>query len=611
MGLRDAMFGRKKLKGPAKERLFALSTAQVTLDVELGLKSSGAAAVVFKSQSSSEFVRSENEIQQLLEVTSVDSGSKIERKTDSFGFEWLIVRDPDIEDLVTTVHLVGSELQDRGFGEQLLAAVFKFDGGEEPGLLDLRLQARRVLAVRPARRAAARQRRGARAEGEARAGASDRAGSFPVARALRRAALAAAAAALAALAVASTVSLGSGGIRDESFHSSALRGTVRFAVHLPRGYAGGSTRYPVVYFLHGLPASPGAYRGISFIVQALQRQNLDAIVVAPQGVRDGDNDPEYLDWGPGRNWETALARELPRVVDARYRTIPTRRGRAIIGVSAGGYGAMLLGLHNLGTFGAIESWSGYFHPTDPTGWHALDLRSPSRNAHASAHSGLVALHRAVAANPTFIGFYVGAADARFRAENVQLDRELGAARIPHVFRVYPGGHGQRLWAAQATQLARAGPCSPAAAARLTGAASDGQVRDEAFAREQLACLVEGEIARWDDQVGGSEVRVVEPRSFLGDGARELLQPEPELRLVSTLDRFRRQRVDLVQLPVQAVRDFELPLAHHAHDHEACPSGFGSAGAAAGACSAGAAAGSSCVAGALPSSACIAASSEST
>jgi hypothetical protein len=132
MGFTDSLFGRKKLKGPAKERLFALSTAQVTLETELGLKSSGAAAVVFKSQSSSEFVRSENEIQQLLEVTSVESGTKIERKTDSFGFEWLIVRDPDIEDLVTTVHLIGSELQDRGFGEQLLAAVFKFDGGKNP-----------------------------------------------------------------------------------------------------------------------------------------------------------------------------------------------------------------------------------------------------------------------------------------------------------------------------------------------------------------------------------------------------------------------------------------------------------------------------------------------
>jgi hypothetical protein len=132
VGLGDALFGRKKLKSPANDRLFAISTARITLETELGLKSAGSAAVVFKSQSSSEFVRSENEIQELLDVTSNESGTKVERKTDAFGFEWLVMRDPDFEDLVTTVHLVGSELKDRGFGEQLLAAVFKFDAAKGP-----------------------------------------------------------------------------------------------------------------------------------------------------------------------------------------------------------------------------------------------------------------------------------------------------------------------------------------------------------------------------------------------------------------------------------------------------------------------------------------------
>ena len=36
MGLRDVLFGKKKLAGPARERLFALTTAAVTLDTELG-----------------------------------------------------------------------------------------------------------------------------------------------------------------------------------------------------------------------------------------------------------------------------------------------------------------------------------------------------------------------------------------------------------------------------------------------------------------------------------------------------------------------------------------------------------------------------------------------
>jgi len=127
VGLRDVLFGRKQLKDAAGERLFAISTARITLETELDLKSAGAAGVCFKSLSAGEFVRAENELQQLLDAVAVESGSKVERHTDEFGFEWLVVRDGDFEDLVTTVHLIASELQSRGFGPQLLAAVFPFE----------------------------------------------------------------------------------------------------------------------------------------------------------------------------------------------------------------------------------------------------------------------------------------------------------------------------------------------------------------------------------------------------------------------------------------------------------------------------------------------------
>lgn len=129
MGLRDVLSGRSKLKDPAPERLFAISTARITLETELQLKSTGSAGVCFKSLSAGEFVRAENELQQLLDAVATESGSKVERKTDEYGFEWLVVRDPDFEDLVTTVHLVASELDARGFGGQLFAAVFPFEGG--------------------------------------------------------------------------------------------------------------------------------------------------------------------------------------------------------------------------------------------------------------------------------------------------------------------------------------------------------------------------------------------------------------------------------------------------------------------------------------------------
>jgi hypothetical protein len=128
LGLTDVLFGRKKLKDPARERLFAISTARITLQTELDLKPTGAAGVCFKSLSAGEFVRAENELQQLLDAVATESGSKVERRSDEYGFEWLVVRDPDFEDLVATVHLIASELESRGFGPQLLAAVFPFEG---------------------------------------------------------------------------------------------------------------------------------------------------------------------------------------------------------------------------------------------------------------------------------------------------------------------------------------------------------------------------------------------------------------------------------------------------------------------------------------------------
>ena len=131
MGLTDILFGRKKLKEPAGERLFALTTAAVTLDVECRLKTAGAGAVIFKPLSAGEFTQVDQDVDELLQSVAAGSGSKLDRKTDSYGFEWVIVRDPDLEDQVTAVHAVASEFEARGFGGQLLAAAFRFGGARD------------------------------------------------------------------------------------------------------------------------------------------------------------------------------------------------------------------------------------------------------------------------------------------------------------------------------------------------------------------------------------------------------------------------------------------------------------------------------------------------
>ncbi len=132
MGLSNILFGRKKLKEPASERLFALTTAAVTLDVECGLKPAGVGAAIFKPLSTGEFAQVDNDIEQLLKGVASDSGSTLERKTDSFGFEWVVIRDPDLEDQVAAVHSIASELEARGFGSQLLAAAFRFGDADHP-----------------------------------------------------------------------------------------------------------------------------------------------------------------------------------------------------------------------------------------------------------------------------------------------------------------------------------------------------------------------------------------------------------------------------------------------------------------------------------------------
>lgn len=132
MGIRDALFGRKHLKSASTDKLFALATAVVTLEIQLGLKSAGTAAVVFKPLSAGEFVRAENELQELLDVVAVESGSRLRRSSDDYGYEWLVIEDEQFEDLVNTVHLIGGEFKSRSFDPQLLAAAFKFEGQRHP-----------------------------------------------------------------------------------------------------------------------------------------------------------------------------------------------------------------------------------------------------------------------------------------------------------------------------------------------------------------------------------------------------------------------------------------------------------------------------------------------
>jgi enterochelin esterase-like enzyme len=229
--------------------------------------------------------------------------------------------------------------------------------------------------------------------------------------------------------------------------SPSLGGTLPAIVYLPAGYRSGSAHYRVIYFLHGLPANAGSYRANHFVGAAVSSGRNSAIVVAPQGARSDNEDHEYLDLDPTENWPQAISHDLTHCIDSRFRTIANRSGRALVGLSAGGYGAMNIGLRNLATFGAVESWSGYFEATDPSGNHKLDLGSPQANAAAAVPRG-AGLKAAVAAHPTLIAFYVGRQDDRFADDNENFSSALTRERVPHLFRTYPGGHILGLWTSE-------------------------------------------------------------------------------------------------------------------------------------------------------------------
>ena len=256
-----------------------------------------------------------------------------------------------------------------------------------------------------------------------------------------------------------------GAVSFGSFASPALHGTDHYSVYLPAGYATSGLRYPVIYFLHGLPAPPTAYRSIGTVARAVDQSGRTAIVVGVEGSRAGDTDPEWRDWGPGRDWETASAVELVRVIDARYRTIPTRAGRILIGISAGGYGATLIARHHPATYAVIESWSGYFEPTNPAGTAVLDLGSAAADQWADYSHQIPLLRKRFGKwfSKTYYGFYVGSNDTRFIQENKAIADELRRYHVPHVyFRIYDGAHTWSLWREHAEvwvgrALARAAP----------------------------------------------------------------------------------------------------------------------------------------------------------
>lgn len=228
-------------------------------------------------------------------------------------------------------------------------------------------------------------------------------------------------------------------------------------VLLPAGYATSHRRYPVLYLLHGATDDDTAWttKGDATALTA----RLPLIVVMPSSGATGGY-TNWVDRSSGRrDWETFHIDQLLPLIDARYRTVPSRAGRAIAGLSMGGFGAMSYAARHPDLFAAAASFSGAVDTNDPldvgaTGpapfgpratqairWHAHNPTDLAENLR-----GLTLVVRTGNGLP---GGPFGGGDVVERAVytmNKSFHHALNALSVPHVWDDYgPGGHLWPYW----------------------------------------------------------------------------------------------------------------------------------------------------------------------
>jgi hypothetical protein len=137
VGLRDILTGRHDVKGPAPDRLFAISTAYIALQAEHQIDPAGKAAIVFQALATSEFEATLREMEEVVTATGGESGTKVSTQDDAYGYRWMVLNNPagapSVEDLAVGINAVSSSIETAGHGERLLCAVFAFTASSPQG----------------------------------------------------------------------------------------------------------------------------------------------------------------------------------------------------------------------------------------------------------------------------------------------------------------------------------------------------------------------------------------------------------------------------------------------------------------------------------------------
>ena len=161
----------------------------------------------------------------------------------------------------------------------------------------------------------------------------------------------------------------------ESHPSVALGRDFPFTVYLPDGYERGDLRYPVLYLLHGAGGDENAWArdgGIKATADALIAGGAipPAIIVMP-----GCRTCWWVD-GATDKAETAFWSELVPAVQRRFRTIETRGGRLVAGLSAGGYGAVRFAMRYPDRIAAVAALSPAIYAETPPAISSARVQPP-------------------------------------------------------------------------------------------------------------------------------------------------------------------------------------------------------------------------------------------
>lgn len=225
-------------------------------------------------------------------------------------------------------------------------------------------------------------------------------------------------------------------------------GTHTALVYLPPQYfTEPARRFPAVYLLHGSPGAPidwfRAARAADAGLAAARAGN-PVILVAPRASRYWSDDSECVD-RPREHVATYLTRDVPAVVDATLRTLPTRSARAIAGNSAGGYCALNLGLRHREEFSVILDMSGYDRPTYAGGMRGLFGRQPGLARRVRAESPVAYVPGMSPKPRTAVWLDSGTSDPAALTDARVMASLLSRAGQPTVLRERAGGHDYGVW----------------------------------------------------------------------------------------------------------------------------------------------------------------------